>query len=158
MTVSFGSLFHSVIVSGKRENLKILLMSFRYNKKVKIMASWCSPFSIWNQMVLSFPIQETTVHLIHNGQPCVSSHACFKCVTLQGNEFVSRDQDPITRSGQFPYQTYVTALLRTSLFLDTFQGTFFPRKQNLHHVFERIRSMRYQTGKLNVIKRQIISF
>ena len=37
-------------------------------------------------------------------------------------------------------------------------GHFFPRKQNLHHVYERIRSMRYQKGKLNVIKRQKISF
>ena len=36
-------------------------------------------------------------------------------------------------------------------------GHFFPRKYN-HHVYERIRSIRYQKGKLNVIKRQIISF
>ena len=33
-------------------------------------------------------------------------------------------------------------------------GHFFPRKQNLHHVYERIRSIRYRKGKLNVIKRQ----
>ena len=33
-------------------------------------------------------------------------------------------QEPITRSEQLPYQAYVTAFLRTSLFLGTFQGTF----------------------------------
>ena len=37
-------------------------------------------------------------------------------------------------------------------------GHFFPRKWNLHHVYERVRSIRYQKGKLNVIKRQKISF
>ena len=37
-------------------------------------------------------------------------------------------------------------------------GHFFPRKENLHHDYERIRSIRYQKGKLNVIKRQKISF
>ena len=35
---------------------------------------------------------------------------------------------------------------------------FFPRKWSLHHVYERIQSIRYQKGKLNVIKRQKISF
>ena len=33
-------------------------------------------------------------------------------------------------------------------------GHFFPPTQNLHHVSERIRSIRYQKGKLNVIKKQ----
>ena len=33
-------------------------------------------------------------------------------------------QEPITRSEQLPYQAYVTAFLRTSLFLDIFLGTF----------------------------------
>ena len=37
-------------------------------------------------------------------------------------------------------------------------GHFFPPKQNFHHVYERIRSIRYQKGKLNAIKRQKISF
>ena len=37
---------------------------------------------------------------------------------------VSLLQEPITRSEQLPYQTYVTAFLRTSLVLRTFQGTF----------------------------------
>ena len=37
-------------------------------------------------------------------------------------------------------------------------GHFLPWKKNLHHVYERIRSIRYQKGKLNVIKRQKISF
>ena len=37
-------------------------------------------------------------------------------------------------------------------------GHLFPRKQTLHHVYERIRSIKYQKGKLNVIKRQKISF
>jgi len=32
------------------------------------------------------------------------------------------------------------------------------RKQNLHHVYERIRILRYQKGILNVIKGQKISF
>ena len=36
-------------------------------------------------------------------------------------------------------------------------GHFFPRKYN-HHVYERIRSIRYQKGKLNFIKRQNIIF
>ena len=44
MTVPCGSLFHSVIVLGKKENLKIFL-SFRYNK-FKIMASPTPPFSV----------------------------------------------------------------------------------------------------------------
>ena len=35
---------------------------------------------------------------------------------------------------------------------------FFPRKWNLLHVHERIRSIRYQRGKRNVIKRQKLSF
>ena len=35
-------------------------------------------------------------------------------------------------------------------------GHFFPREENLHHDCERIRSIRYQKGKLNVIKRQKI--
>ena len=33
-------------------------------------------------------------------------------------------------------------------------GHFFQQKQNLHHVYESIRSIRYQKGKLNVIKRK----
>ena len=33
-------------------------------------------------------------------------------------------QEPITRSEQLPYQAYVTAFLRASLFLDIFLGTF----------------------------------
>ena len=50
-----------------------------------------------------------------------------------------------------------------SVFTDQFilrhiLGHFFLRKQNLHHVYERIRSIRYQKGKLNVIKRQKVSF
>ena len=36
-------------------------------------------------------------------------------------------------------------------------GHFFPRKYN-HHVYERIRSIRYLKGKLNFIKRQNIIF
>ena len=51
----------------------------------------------------------------------------------------------------------VKAFLRVRLFLDTFQR-FLPRNQNLHHVYERSRIIRYQKGKLNVIKRQKISF
>ena len=35
-------------------------------------------------------------------------------------------------------------------------GHFFPRKWNLRHVYERIRKMRYQKGKRNVIKKQKI--
>ena len=35
---------------------------------------------------------------------------------------------------------------------------FFQRKWNVHHVYERIRSIRYQKGKRNVIKRQKLSF
>ena len=31
-------------------------------------------------------------------------------------------------------------------------GQFFPRKWNLRHVYESIRSVRYQKGKLDVIK------
>ena len=36
-------------------------------------------------------------------------------------------QEPITRSEQLLNLAYVKAFLRTSLFLDTFQGTFSPR-------------------------------
>ena len=31
----------------------------------------------------------------------------------------------------------------------------FPRKENLHHVYERIRSIGYQKRKLKVVKRQL---
>ena len=37
-------------------------------------------------------------------------------------------------------------------------GHFFPRKENLYHDYVCIRSIRYQKGKLNVIKRQKTSF
>ena len=50
-------------------------------------------------------------------------------------------QEPITRSEQLPY--YIVGLCH-GVFTD-------------HHVYERIRSIRYQKGKLNVVKRQIIS-
>ena len=65
-------------------------------------------------------------------------------------------QKPIIRSEKLPYQAYVTPFLRITLFLDTFLGHFFRRKQNLHQVYERIRSIRYQNGKLNVFKNKAI--
>ena len=37
-------------------------------------------------------------------------------------------------------------------------GHFLPQEKNLHHVYERIRSITYPKGKPNVIKRQKISF
>ena len=37
-------------------------------------------------------------------------------------------------------------------------GHFFPRKWNLRHVYEHIRSIRYQQGKRNAVKRQKLSF
>ena len=37
-------------------------------------------------------------------------------------------QEPITRNEQLPNLAYVKAFLRTSLFLDTLQGTFSPQK------------------------------
>ena len=37
-------------------------------------------------------------------------------------------------------------------------GHFFQRKWNVHHVYERLRRIRYQKGKRNVIKRQKLSF
>ena len=37
-------------------------------------------------------------------------------------------------------------------------GHFCPQKRNLHHVYERIRSVRYQKGKRSLIKRQKLSF
>ena len=48
--------------------------------------------------------------------------------------------------------------LRSSLFFRHILGHFFPPKYNLHHICERIRSIRYQKGKLNVIKRQKYHF
>ena len=53
--------------------------------------------------------------------------------------------------------------LRHGVFTDQFifrhiLGHFFSRNYNLHHVYGRTRSIRYQKGKLNVIKRQKISF
>ena len=57
--------------------------------------------------------------------------------------------------------THATPILglRHGVFTDQFifrhiLGHFFARTQNLHHVSERIRSIRYQKGKLNVIKMQ----
>ena len=48
---------------------------------------------------------------------------------------------PITRSKKLRYSSYVTAFLRTGLFLDTFKGTFF-RENKIS--YERIRRIRYQ--------------
>ena len=42
--------------------------------------------------------------------------------------------EPITQSEQLPYQAYVTAFLWTSLFLDTFQGTF-SRENKISAIF-----------------------
>ena len=44
------------------------------------------------------------------------------CVTTQRTavEQTNTDQEPITGSEQLPYLAYVTAFLRTSLFLETF--------------------------------------
>ena len=83
----------------------------------------------------------------------------FACST-DGQNFLGciDNLEPITQSEQLPHQAYVMVFLRTSLFLDTFQGTFFHRKQNLQHVYELIRSIICQKGKLNVIKGQKILF
>ena len=54
---------------------------------------------------------------------------------------------------RWPYQAYVKAFLRTSLFLDTFQGTF-SSDNRISTIYDRIRSIRYQNGKLSSIKRQ----
>ena len=49
-------------------------------------------------------------------------------------------QEPITRGEQLPYFT-------DQFIFRHILGHFFPRKQNLHHVSERIRSIIYQKGK-----------
>ena len=64
-------------------------------------------------------------------------------------------REPKTRSKKLLYSSYVTAFLRTGLFLDTFKGTF-SRENRIS--YERIRTIRYQKGTLNVIKRQKIPF
>ena len=58
-------------------------------------------------------------------------------------------QGPITKSEQLLYQDHI--------YFQTHFTAIFPRKQNLHHVYEGVRSIRYQKGKINVIKRQKIS-
>ena len=69
-----------------------------------------------------------------------------------------REQDPIIRSEQLPYYTYVTAFLLTGLFLNTFQGNF-PRENGISatsmNAFEIIR---YHKRKRNVIKTNKLSF
>ena len=61
----------------------------------------------------------------------------------------------------FPEQVFPVLVLCHGVFIDQFifrqiLGHFFQREENLHHDYERIRSIRYQKGKLNVIKRQKI--
>ena len=58
-------------------------------------------------------------------------------------------QGPITKSEQLLYQDHI--------YFQTHFRAIFPRKKNLHHVYEGVRSIRYQKGKINVIKRQKIS-
>ena len=74
------------------------------------------------------------------------------------NRIYNFAREPITRSEQLPYSAFVTAFLRTSFFFRHILGHFFPRQYNLHHVYERIRNIRYGKGKLNVIKRQKYHF
>ena len=50
-------------------------------------------------------------------------------------------REPITRSKKLLYSSYVTAFLRTGLFLDTFKDTF-SRENRIS--YERIRTIRYQ--------------
>ena len=65
--------------------------------------------------------------------------------------------EPITRSELLPCWAYVTAFLPTSLFLNAIQGIF-SRENRIstmsRSIYERIGSIRYQKGKLDVIKRQ----
>ena len=58
-------------------------------------------------------------------------------------------QGPITKSEQLQYQDHI--------YFQTHFRAIFSRKKNLHHVYEGVRSIRYQKGKINVIKRQKIS-
>ena len=56
-------------------------------------------------------------------------NACYLTEQARSSSFsttpkIQLTQEPISRSEQLPCQAYVTAFLRTSLFLDTFQGTF----------------------------------
>ena len=59
--------------------------------------------------------------------------------------------------------TLILGLCHDGAFTDQFifrhiLGHFLPQEKNLHHVYERIRSITYQKGKPNVIKRQKTSF
>ena len=59
--------------------------------------------------------------------------------------------------------TPILGLCHEGVFTDHFifrhiLGHFLPQEKNLHHVYERIRSITYQKGKPNVIKRQKTSF
>ena len=51
----FGEFISFGYCPGKERKSKNILVSFRYNK-LKIMASSCSPFSVWSQIVPPFPI------------------------------------------------------------------------------------------------------
>lgn len=57
----------------------------------------------------------------------------------------------ITQSEQLTYQAYVTAFLDDSLFEGIFiLEHFFPLKRTFPSVYERIQSVRYEKGKLNL--------
>ena len=57
----------------------------------------------------------------------------------------------ITQSEQLTYQAYVTAFLDDSLFEGIFiLEHFLPLKRTLPSVYERIQSVRYEKGKLNL--------
>ena len=76
---------------------------------------------------------------------------------------VSRAESLTTSGAHNPERATPILGLCHGVFTDQFSfrhilGHFFPRKQNLHHVYERIRSKKYQKGKLNVNKRHKIAF
>ena len=93
MTVSFGSLFHSVIVLGKRENLKYSLCPFGAIKKLKswlpgVLLSlfgikWSSHFPSRKPRYILYITDSLVCLLMH-----VSSVSHFKgtiCVTWPGS-------------------------------------------------------------------------
>ena len=85
------------------KNLRFLFHVLSFVKKIKIFIHFKEVYSI-KQII--------TVSTLQTGQPASAGDP-----TYHVNEFI---QQPITRSEQFPHLAYVTAFLRTGLFLDTF--------------------------------------
>ena len=85
------------------KNSRFLFHVLSFVKKIKICIYFKEVYSI-KQII--------TVSALQTGQPASAGDP-----TYHVNVFI---EQPITQSEQLPHEAYVTAFLRTGLFLDTF--------------------------------------